>query len=287
MESGLGVLVAVGAGGVGDGTLDLVAAEALRRGTGVQVLHVVHSMVVLPPQTGQTTSIDLTLQRVGRDVLADAAARLRPRLEERVPLRTELLAGPVATTIADCSRGRDLVVLERREPDRLGHLLTMSVSTRVAAHAHVPVVVVPRGWSPADRELPVTVGVDQPVDPVGQAEVAAAYAAETGRPLTVLHALWLAEAYQDAAFVHHTRRQWTAEADSALWRGLRKLDGTGAEITHHVSWARPVDALVAASRRSTILVMSRRPGRHGAHLGPVTRTELRHAECPVMVVDRA
>ena len=68
---------------------------------------------------------------------------------------------------------------------------------------------------------------------------------------------WLAEAYQDTVFVNHTRRQWTTEADAELRRGLRKLDGTGAEVTHHVPWARPVDALVAASHRSSVLVLSR------------------------------
>ena len=288
MESELGVLVAVGADGLRDGILDLAAAEALRRGTGVELLHVVHSIVALPAHPGQVESLDLALLRVGRDVLADASDRLRPRLEGRVPLGTELLTGPVAATVADRATGRALVLLERREPDRIERLLTMSVSTRVAAHATVPVMVVPRGWTPGSEELPVTVGVDHPVDPVGQAEAAAAYAVETGRPLSVLHAMWLAEAYQDTVFVNHTRRQWTTEADAELRRGLRKLDGTGAEVTHHVPWARPVDALVAASHRSSVLVLSRRPdrGRYGAHLGPVTRAVLRHAACPVMVVDR-
>ncbi|GAB2449699.1 universal stress protein [Nocardioides hungaricus] len=283
----LGVVVAVGPEGVRDGALDFAAGEALRRGTGVELLHVVHSMVALPSFPGEVQSLDLALQQVGRSVLTDAADRIRPRLDGEVPVGTGLLTGPVAATIADRAGGRDLVVLERRARDRLERLLTMSTSTRVAAHAAAPVVVVPAGWTPAAGELPVTVGVDRPADPVGQVEAAAAYAAASGRELAVLFAMWLAEPYQDTLLVDRTRRQWTLEADAELRAGLARLDpGTG--ITRAVRWARPADALVAASRRSVVVVLSRRPEhrRHGVHLGPVTRAVLRHAECPVMVVDR-
>jgi hypothetical protein len=45
-------------------------------------------------------------------------------------------------------------------------------------------------------------------------------------------------------------------------------------------------ALVAASRRAELLVLAarRRPPGPGPRLGPVTRTVLTHAYCPVLVV---
>lgn len=288
-ENELGVVVAVGPEGVGDGTLDFAAAEAARRGTGIELLHVVHAAAASPPPVGQIQSLDRALLEVGHRVLTDAAEGVRARQRAAVPLGTELVTGPVAATIAARAGTRSLVVLERREREGLGRLLTMSVSTRVAAHTRVPVAVVPSGWAGDAADRPVTVGVDSAADPVGQAETAAAYAAESGRELAVLHALWLAEPYQDQAFVTHTRKQWMREADSGLRDELAKLAGTGAEISHHVRWERPVDALVAASRHSSLLVVSRRPehGRPGAHLGPVIRAVLRHAACPVLVVDRS
>lgn len=289
MESDeLGIIVAVGPDRVHGGTLDLAAAEALRRGTGVELLHVVHSVIALPSYQGQVLELDQALLEVGRSVLADAAERMGPLLRGEVPLSTELLVGPVAATIAHRGETRDLVVLERRAPQHLERLLTMSVSTRVAAHTTAPVVVVPQGWVPAAADLPVTVGIDRPSDPLGQVETAASYAALHGRDITVLFAIWLAEPYQDVVFVNHTRRQWTHEADSELRLALEKLDDPGVPVTRKVLWARPADALVAASRRSAALVLSRRPhrSRHGVHLGPVTRTVLRHAECPVLVFDR-
>lgn len=289
MESNeLGIIVAVGPDGVRDGALELAAAEALRRGTGVELVHVVHPMVAMPSYSGQIQSLDQALLRVGQRVLTAAADRLRPRLGGEVPLSTELMTGPVAATLADRAAGRDLVVLERHEPGRLERLMTMSVSTRVAARAAAPVIVVPQGWTPADRELPVTVGVDRPADPLGQVEAAAEYAAARDRDLTVLFAMWLAEPYQDTVFVNHTRRQWTSEADDQLRLALEKLDVPGARVSRAVQWGRPADALVAASRSSSVLVLSRRRDHrgHGIHLGPVTRAVLHHAECPVLVLDR-
>ncbi|WP_296605186.1 universal stress protein [Nocardioides sp.] len=282
------VLVAVGPDGVRDGTLDFAAAEALQRGTGVELVHVVHSLVVVPSRTDQVQALDTALLRVGRTVLTDAAERMRTRVDGAVPLRTEILSGPVPATIADRAAGRDLVVLERRDPDVVDRLLTMSVSTRVAAHAKAPVVVVPHGWAPAAGPLPVTVGVDHPIEAAGQVETAAAYAVASGRELRVLYAMWLAEPYQDTFFVNHTREQWTAEADVELQQALEKMGDLGTTVTRVVRWVRPVDALVDATRRSAVVVLSRRPdhGPHGTHLGPVTRAVLRHAACPVLVVDR-
>lgn len=284
MESNeLGIVVAVGPDGVEEGTLRLAASEARSRGTGVELLHVVHSRVA-PTSPEQVAALDQALLEVGRAVLTDGAARLRPLLDGQVPLTTELRNGPVVDTILECTAGRDVIILERRHADRL---LTMSVSSRVAARASDPVVVVPHGWSCPMSDLPVTVGVDTPVDVRGQVETAAAYAASSGRDLRVLFAMWIAEPYQSTVLVNHTRRQWKSEAAGELRRSLKELD-PDAVLTADVQWARPVDALVAASRRSAMVVLSRRPvhGRMGVHLGPISRSVLRHAECPVMVVDR-
>lgn len=285
-----GIVVAVGPEGVGGATLDFVAAEALRRGTGVELVHVVHAMVAMPASLEQVQAVDGAIRKVGRQVLTAAAIALRPRLGGRVPLNTEIVTGPVVTTLADRADFADLIVVERREVSPLERLLTMSISTRVAAHTHTPVVVVPRSWSgDLGPDLAVTVGVDQPLDALHQVETAQDYASDSGRPLRVLHAAWLAEPYQGMVLAGYPRREWVGNAERELATGLEKLrDQPDTRLESEVQWARPVDLLVDATRSSAVLMLNRRMGEHpmGGHLGQVTRTVLHHAECPVMVVDQ-
>ena len=282
------VIVAVGPDGIHDGTLDLVAEEAVRRGTGVELLHVVHSLVAGPNDEQQASSLDAALSEVGRAAVTSAASRLRERLDDRVPLDTQVRFGPVATTIAERAPHDGLIVLERRDAGLVERLLTMSVSTRVAAHAHAPVLVVPATWEPGKgTPLPVTVGVDHPIDALGQVAAALGYARDSGRPLTVLHAVWLAPAYQDIAFRNDTRGRWLHDAEIELEHVLADLPTDGVEVTREVIWGAPANALVGASLASAVVVLSRRRERAvGSHLGPLTRTVLQHAAGPVLVVDR-
>lgn len=283
-----GVILPVGPEGIHDGTLDLAADEAVRRGTGVELLHVTHTWVTVPTRVDQMQSLDASLTAVGRTALTDVAARLRARLDGRVPVNTEIRSGAAAATIADRAAVGDLVVLERRDVGTVERLLTMSVSTRVAAHARVPVIVVPESWRPNPNEaLPVVVGVDSPTDPITQVETAQQYALDTGRRLTVLHAAWVAEPFEDTVFVNYTRKEWADDADRELKIALAKLPDAPVELTRDVVWRRPVDALVGATRQAAVLVLNRRENHaHASQLGATTRAVLRHAEGPVMIVDR-
>ena len=93
----------------------------------------------------------------------------------------------------------------------------MSVSTRVAAHAHAAVLVVPAGWRRGSYPPgPVTVGVDDPGQALDQVEPALAYARDLGRPLVVLHAAWLAEPYQDLVFGNTTREAWVHDGSTYI-----------------------------------------------------------------------
>lgn len=283
-----GVLVGVGPKGVHDGVVDLAVAEARRRGTGVELVHVVHSLAGAPGGFDQVQLVDREVSRVGRELLTRTAELVRERAGGALPIGTQLLDGPIVSTLVGRAAEADLVVLERLESG-LERLLTMSVSSRVAAHAPTPVVVVPRGWTPADPAGPVTVGVDDPREAFGQVAPALEYAELAGLPLVALHALWLAEPYQGVVFADGGREQWVTHARAGLEDSLGELSlRARVELTDDVRWARPVDALVEATRRSSVLVLGRRPGEHpwGGTLGAITRTVLRHAECPVLLVDR-
>lgn len=286
----IGILVAVGPDGIGDGALEVAAAEAVRLGVGVELVHVAHSHVVsVPTRDEHERALDRAHAAVGHEVLADAANRMGVLIDGQVPVTTEIVTGPVGRTIVERSSATRLIVLEAREIGPVGRLVTRSVSTSVAAHAHVPVLVVPRAWTSAvGADLPVTVGIDEPLDVKHEAPAALELARATGRPLVVLHAAWIAEPYQGVAFVGYPMKQWLDDAHRELDTALSGMTSDGDAVTCDVHWARPVDALVRATQRSSLLVLSRRPASRplAPHLGPVTRAVLHHAECPVLVLDR-
>lgn len=289
-EIEIGVLVAVGPDGIGDGALEAAAAEAVRLGLGIELLHVVHSLVpVVPERLDADRQVERALTTVGRAALADADERLRVVVADRVPIRAEIVFGPVPRTIVEHGDRARMILLEVRDAGPVERLVTRSISSAVAAHAEVPVMVVPPSWTArvAD-DLPVTVGLESAADAQEEVPPALDVARATGRPLVVLHAAWLAEPYQAVAFTSYPRQQWLEDVRQELGTALAELD-TDVDLTLDVRWARPVEGLVKATQRSSVLVLSRRRAKHplAAHLGPITRGVLHHAECPVLVVDRA
>jgi nucleotide-binding universal stress UspA family protein len=223
-------------------------------------------------------------------VLTDASARLRDRAGAGLAVSTELLSGTVSGTIVGHASGAEIAVVERRDAGTLERLLTLSVSSRVAAHADIPVAVVPRTWEPSADRIDVTVGVEDAADADvarSQVEAAAEYAALAGAPLTMLHAIWLAEPYQQVVHLDHTRDVWVQQATDALRAATASFPASGGSApVVDIRWARPADSLVAASQRSAALVLNRRAGHARTHLGPITRAVLQHAACPVLLVDR-
>src|SRR5690349_15277998 len=117
-----GVLVPVGPDGVANGTLEQAALEAERRGTGVELLHVVHAPLVLPTEPEHVERLQRAMSRVGRQVLADAADRARLRAAGRWPVTTRLPFSAVEATIVERAAAAHVVVMERREPGRLERL---------------------------------------------------------------------------------------------------------------------------------------------------------------------
>lgn len=282
------VLVGVGPDGVGDGVLDFVADEASRRGTGIALVHVVHVAGFVPAGVQAAEAFEDALSTVGRRTLKAAADRLRSRVDDRVPIRSNLITGPVVRTLVELGNSRDLVVMERRDLPLHERLLTMRISTGVAARSRTPVAVVPHTWRPAVPDLPVAVGIDQALDVWPQVEFAARYAHDVGRPLRLLHALWLAESYWAAPTFEDLATTWTKEIQQDLDENLDKLPGLAPTTTSEVLWGPPADVLVKATKESSALVLSRRRRRKvpAQHLGPVTRTVLAHARCPVLLADR-
>jgi nucleotide-binding universal stress UspA family protein len=138
--------IVVGVDRTGSGAaVDLGAAEALRTGRPLELVH------VAPP-------VDGWLATVGRDALSLAGSRASTQLQGRVAVCSDLVRGDVVEELVSVGARCALTVLEQvppRQQRRRTHLVTAALAARL----DVPLVVVPASWVGRRRAL-VTVGFD-------------------------------------------------------------------------------------------------------------------------------
>lgn len=281
------VVVAVGNDPI-DSALEYAAAEALREGCGLHVLHAVH----VSPTGPEMVLLDFAeVEQIGHATLHAALERAEDLLGGEVPLTHALVRGPVVSSIIEASENARMIVLQRRDLSRMIRTVTRSVSSGVAAHAHVPVVSVPTGWSEANHngEPVVTVGVDIPERCAAVLAVAAEAAKSHGARLHVLHTWWFPSVYDDIIMSRVENEAWADRAREEIQGVIDGLGDLVADLPIEIEarHAHPADALIDAGRDSVLLVV----GRHdplvpvGSHLGPVARAVLREATCPVLLAN--
>ncbi|HEY0948648.1 universal stress protein, partial [Nocardioides sp.] len=158
----------------------------------------------------------------------------------------------------------------------------------VVALADVPVVAVPAGWR-EDRPGLVIAGAD---DGGGAPAVVAAALAEArarGCGVRVLNAWHYRDPYDDLVFDEPAAEAHSDERGRMLADRLAGVlaEAEGVPVELQIVHDRAADALIHACERASLLVVGRH--RHtiplGPHLGSVVRAVLRHATCPVLVVD--
>jgi nucleotide-binding universal stress UspA family protein len=283
------VLACVDGTADGDRALSYAVAEATRRGAGLRVVHVQVPDVVTPRMTPLVPPT--TLHEIAADVVKNAEQHARTFGWTDPDLDLVLGTGPRREAILHAARGAVCVVTGRRSAT-VDHLLTGSTTAAVAAHASVPVLSVPEGWRPDWSDGDVVVGVEDEQSSV--ALVAEAFRAAAGRSdsVRVVHA-WRPTGIYDAAIgTHAVRQQWTETRRAQLTEWVHAaVDDDGAPIattpwTVVADYERPAIALVEASRHADLLVVARHGHASLLHpsLGATTRTVLRAAHCPVLVV---
>ena len=192
-------------------------------------------------------------------------------------MHTLLGHGTAADTLIDLSALAELVILGTTGLG--GNLMSMigSVSSRVAAQAHCPVVIVP--GQPAARSARVA----EPTIVVGVADTPAG-------ELALRFAF--DEARRRRSSVTAVQAWDAADEPTELERRLQtRLSAVQAEypgITATASLHRgdPAEAVLRAARNAELVVLGAHhsDNRWSSRLGPVPQTVLHHTDCPVVLV---
>lgn len=272
--------------------LEWAADAAAQRGSPLRIIYALHMPLVVMP-------FDRTVPLPPSDDLRDRAEALlkhaQEQAEHHVPglqVRTELSLRPATPTLLSASEDADLVVVGSRGLGMFGSVFLGSVSTRVAARASCPTVVVREGSSSPNADGPVLVGVDGSVHGAAAMRFALREAKLRDAPviaLTVysgpeyvvtLHDAKLAQRIDDDA-----RRDATRLVADVLEQA-REDDTANVDVETRAVPGHPPTVLADAGREAALTVVGSRGrgGFRGMLLGSVSLAVLHHATHPVAVV---
>jgi nucleotide-binding universal stress UspA family protein len=244
--------------------VDLASREASLRGCPLLIVHV-----------GAPASPDRVVQ---------AAVERAAAADPDIKVTGAVLGGEPAAVLVEASNDAALAVVGHRGIGGFAELLLGSVSAKLAAHAHCPVVVA-RG---DDGGHHIVVGVDGSVS--GDAAIRFAFAEADRRAAEVLaiHAVSGPQFTGPSDALIYDRCSEEARAVGLLYRAVVNAHEQFPDllVQRRVQWAAPAETLVKASTSAQLVVVGRRGGGGllGLRLGSVVQVLLHHAACPVAVV---
>jgi nucleotide-binding universal stress UspA family protein len=209
--------------------------------------------------------------------LLDAHSVAASTRQPGVPVTSLLSHSSPADALVDLSLDADMLVVGTRGHSGFTSTVLGSVSTRTAAHAHCPVVVVPQ--SPALRvaESPLPIVVGAANTPAGRLAFEFALA-EAQRRNSAVIALMSATRDTDGP----------AESGAVLPTDLKRIGELYPDVrlVTSVVDAEPAEALLVAARNAQLVVLGchHSDDRWSTRLGPVAATVLHQSPCPVVVV---
>lgn len=285
-----GILVGIDPARGHDAALEYAVGRARRTGGRIHLVVVLHPGHLGPDQVLELKLVGDELRRVDEEILAQCKRQVAA-WDDTLTVTTEVAHGPVVSSLAASAKDADLLVLGHHRMTRPHHLPTLSITHGVAARTTCPVFAVPDDWHELrDHTEPVVAAVED--DESGHPVAAAAFA--EARPCGAAVRVVRAWSYPDLdadeeSVLHGTGREEGTALATGTTRDLRDLVAAYRDVPCRIDavHGQAAYSLVEASRQARLLVI----GRHrpsvpwGSHLGPVTRTVLRHAQCPVMVVD--
>ncbi|QDC23675.1 universal stress protein [Georgenia yuyongxinii] len=277
-----GVVVGVDGSSRAGLAVDWGAAEAVRRGTS---LHLVHAFEMVDSLVANDLMSPAEARATGQQICA-AAERHARGTHPGLAVTSEVRLARPAATLVEASRHAALVVVGARGRGAVRGQLLGSTSRHLAARAHGPVVVIRHPTGGAGR--PVVVGVDRA--PRSTAALTFALDDATRRGVAV-------------RAVHSTRRElpggarpgrpWplglvTEHEVNHLARAVMELAAQfpAVDVDFHAVHDRPVDALLRYSAGAGLLVVGSRGLAPLASVlrGSVSQGLIGRAHCAVAVV---
>ncbi|MGD9960131.1 universal stress protein [Nocardioides sp.] len=277
------LLVGVDGSSASSAAIRFAAQEALRRGTGVHLVHVVPYYVPISPMMPLASS---DLDVAGREILRRATAEARTLVGHDL-VEATLLHGPRVATLAEMADEAPLVVIGSQRRPAIERLLTGSTLIGLASRSKSPVVAVPGNWMPAEDHHRIVVGVKSAEHAPELIRRALETAAERKAEVILLHAWELPHEYDDLLVSKVDQDEWTARArqdiDSVVAGMIDAYPEVHVEV--RIVHGQPARILQVASRDADLLLLARR---HNAfpvgHVGGTGRALLHHAKCPVEIV---
>jgi nucleotide-binding universal stress UspA family protein len=268
------------------------AAEANRRHAAIVLAH-----GCAPIITATTLEIDISpdeAERTGMELLAAAAKVVRHHLDPARPIEVQLGQGTGVDTLLELASVANLMVLQRRSIGTLERWHTGSTTSRVAAEAACPVVVVRDDQDEGSQHPGVAVGVDERGHAGLAVETAYAESALRQVPLIATHAWQMADLPLTYGYIPPDPDEIEAMRQQAEIELSEALAGFGAAypdviVKREVINGAPQPVLDAVAETAELLVV----GRHSSNrvatlaLGSVARHAIAKAPCPVMVVPPA
>jgi nucleotide-binding universal stress UspA family protein len=266
------------------------AAEAVRRGLPIKLVHGYQSPVGLHGGAVASGVVRNALRAEGRRILrhaqeavADVSAELRPAIV--------LEYAPVVPMLANESTSASLLVLGTRGLGGFTGLVIGSTAVLLAGRAHCPMVVVRgAGDGPPPEAGPVVVGVDSHDNSEAAVGFAFATAASHGADLVAVHT-WTDSITDTVLLGHPAPPDFEPAQRNAYATLIERVAGwqekyPEVRVTREVVRDHPSRALLryAAGARLVVVGTRGRGGFRGLVLGSTGQHLLHHAPCPVAVV---
>lgn len=266
------------------GALRFGIAEARRRGTALQLVHV---LPTYPPVWPVAPAARDDLREVGVGILERSATEVRQATPD-LEITARLGHGPRSAAIVEAGHGAQLVVVGRETRRGVDRALTGTTTAGVAARASCSVVVVPSFWMPGPSHGRVVVGIKSNRNAHELLSKAFAEARARGAELTLVTAWELPDPYLARIELRTHAPDWEADGRRLLDELLAdwRTDYPEVPVEIRIAHGHAVQVLSHASAESDLLLVSRR--RHAippyGRLGGVPHALLRLSAIPVEVV---
>ncbi|HET9647074.1 MAG TPA: universal stress protein [Microlunatus sp.] len=268
------------------------AMEANRRHAAIVLAHGCQPLTTATSLEPTDSAVDR--ERSGIELLAAGAKVLRHHLDRARPIEIRLGQGTGVDLLLELSASAGLIVLQRRDIGTFKRWHTGSTTSKVAAEAQCPVVIVRSDHDETLDRSGVVVGVDERGHAGLAVETAFAEASLRQTSLVATHAWQMADLPLTYGYVPPDREEIETLHQQAEVELAEALAGVGASypdvaVRREVVLGAAQVALDAASEKAELLII----GRHGTGrmaglaLGSVARHAISSAPCPVMIVPPA